>query len=290
MRTTDTWKYKHHYIKTPTVTPVDRIIKATKNLATAIQCHNDAPQDELESIEHLRDIIIGNSAPISHQATKQKFEPPVQRHLEPEHISGLTAPFGDFEPPTLVPQPIPVNNNAHAPEILPQNDDEEIHLQHRYNLRPRPKLVHVFMSPVHRQPPRLHPSLTSTTIPPNITHLRSCVTISNYDIDPAIIPSINVKIPQPKYAQGYGTANHALQLWQLQTTMHANLSNEGFSGAIIDNENGKSLEFCHLIKMDKYRDIWMKKFPMNLVAWHKSSVMCRAPTPLTAFPILMFHF
>ena len=45
MRTTDMWKYNHHSIKTPTVTPVDKTIKATKNLETAIQCHNDAPQD-----------------------------------------------------------------------------------------------------------------------------------------------------------------------------------------------------------------------------------------------------
>ena len=42
--------------------------------------------------------------------------------------------------------------------------------------------------------------------------------------------------------------------------MHANLPKEGFSGAIIDNETGKYLEFGHLIKMDKYRDIWMKIF------------------------------
>ena len=75
VRTTDTWKYNHHSIKTPTVTPVERITKATKYLATAIQFHNDAPQDELQAIEHLRALIIGNSAPISHQATEQKLEP-----------------------------------------------------------------------------------------------------------------------------------------------------------------------------------------------------------------------
>ena len=46
--------------------------------------------------------------------------------------------------------------------------------------------------------------------------------------------------------------------------MHANLPNEGFSGAIVDNETVKSLEFCHLIKMDKYRNIWMKKFANEL--------------------------
>ena len=45
VRTNDTWKYNHHSIKIPTVMPVYRIIKTTKNLAAATQCHNDAPRD-----------------------------------------------------------------------------------------------------------------------------------------------------------------------------------------------------------------------------------------------------
>ena len=53
VRKTDTWKYNHHSIKTPTVTAVNRIIKATKHLSTAIHCHNNAPQDKLQAIEHL---------------------------------------------------------------------------------------------------------------------------------------------------------------------------------------------------------------------------------------------
>ena len=122
------------------------------------------------------------------------------------------------------------------------------------------------MSPVHSQPPRVHPSLTRTTIPPKVTRLRSRVAISNYNIDPSLIPSTKVQIPQVKYTQGYGVANHALRLWQLQATMNANFPKEGFAGAIVDNEIGKSLEFWHLIKMDKYRNIWMKSFA-NELGW-----------------------
>ena len=40
--------------------------------------------------------------------------------------------------------------------------------------------------------------------------------------------------------------------------MHAYFTNEGFAGAIIEDETGQSLDFCHFIKMDKYRNIWMK--------------------------------
>ena len=46
--------------------------------------------------------------------------------------------------------------------------------------------------------------------------------------------------------------------------MHANFSNEGFSRAIIDDEASKYIEFHHLIKMDKYRNIWMKFFAIEL--------------------------
>ena len=97
------------------------------------------------------------------------------------------------------------------------------------------------------------------------------------------------QIPQRKYAQGYAALTHVLHIWQLQATMNANFSNESFYGAIIDDESSKYLEFCHLINIYKYRNIWMKILPMNLVAWHKASVTCQVPTPLTSFPILMFH-
>ena len=46
--------------------------------------------------------------------------------------------------------------------------------------------------------------------------------------------------------------------------MHSNFPYKGFDGAIIDDKNGKSLEFRHLIKMEKYRNIWMKNFTNEL--------------------------
>ena len=37
-----------------------------------------------------------------------------------------------------------------------------------------------------------------------------------------------------------------------------------FAGAVIDKETGNSLEFRHLIKLEKYRTIWMKSFANEL--------------------------
>ena len=46
--------------------------------------------------------------------------------------------------------------------------------------------------------------------------------------------------------------------------MHANSPKESFTGAIIDNKTGKYLGFWKLIKMEKYRNIWMKSFANEL--------------------------
>ena len=61
VRLSNTFKFKHHTLKTPTVTPLDRVIKATRDLATAIHGQGDESPDELQAIEHLRALINGNS-------------------------------------------------------------------------------------------------------------------------------------------------------------------------------------------------------------------------------------
>ena len=122
----------------------------------------------------------------------------------------LMETVSECEPPTLDPQPIPVNNNTLSPEVLSNKEYEENQAQHWYNLRPPPKIENVAVYPVHSQPTRVHPSLTRTTINPKVTHLRSRATISNYDIDTFFIPSIKVQIPQGKYTQCYGESNHVL--------------------------------------------------------------------------------
>ena len=103
------------------------------------------------------------------------------------------APVNECEPPTLDPQPIPVNNHALSPEVLSHKENQENQAQHRYNLQLRPKLANFAVSPVHRQPPRVHPSLSRTTIPPKVKRLRSRVAINNYDINPSLTPSIKVQ-------------------------------------------------------------------------------------------------
>ena len=46
--------------------------------------------------------------------------------------------------------------------------------------------------------------------------------------------------------------------------MNAKFPDENFAGAILDDKTVKSLEFRHLININKYRSIWMKSFANEL--------------------------
>ena len=60
VRLYDTFKFKHHALTNPTVTPLDIKVKAMRTLATTIQFWGDEPPDKVQSIEHLRTLITGN--------------------------------------------------------------------------------------------------------------------------------------------------------------------------------------------------------------------------------------
>ena len=230
VRLSDTFKFKHHALTTPIVTPLDRVIKATRDLATSIQGRGDEPPDKLQAIEHLRTLINGNSITTPEQAKNSgvaETPPPNQEPIPepaPEPVP-IAAPVNDCEViPIFATTCTPDTNDDQQP--AQDEDDDEI-MQPRYNLRSRTNRV-------------------------------------NATIDPSLIPDINIKIPERKYAHGLTAANHALQLWQLNASLKENFPNEKFDGAILDDETGKSLEFRHLIKLDKYRAIWIKSFTNKL--------------------------
>jgi hypothetical protein len=62
-RITDTFRYHHHAIPVPHITPTDRIIVAARRLADAIQGVQEAPLDELAAIASLRLLILGKTLP-----------------------------------------------------------------------------------------------------------------------------------------------------------------------------------------------------------------------------------
>jgi hypothetical protein len=53
-RVTDTFRYNHHAIPVPKITATDRILDATARLTVAIEGVQEAPPDELATIQALR--------------------------------------------------------------------------------------------------------------------------------------------------------------------------------------------------------------------------------------------
>ena len=100
MRIFDTFKFKHHALKTPTVTPLDRVIKATRYLATAIQGRGNEPHDKLQAIEHLHALINGN-----HITTPQQAKDACVTEIPPLNQEPIPEPT-----PEPVPIAAPVND------------------------------------------------------------------------------------------------------------------------------------------------------------------------------------
>ena len=225
-RLTDTWKFSHHALPIPSISSTDRIVKATQNLTSVIQGANPSQPDELAAIEQLRAILL-NSTPLpsrNESPTAVPTSEPV--HIEPQNVS---EPI--IQQPTqsqsFEAEPNKSCANAPAPVLIPPDDDEPIAAG--YNLRSRTR------------------------------------NIINAQIDPSIIPPTNVLRGAHKYTRGFAAANHALQVYQLARSMHdRNSLPENFANAILDEETGRSLEFRQLIKLDKYRDIWMHSFANEL--------------------------
>ena len=241
VRLTDTWKFKHHVLVTPSVSQVDRIMKATKHLTDTIQGANDATPDELTAIEHLRALITGNSVPSPLPPTHA--QPPAMQMPAP-----APAPTADpiperEQPAPLVdvaitedaapPPPLP-DDHGPAPALISQYEEDEDPIEPRYNLRIRRNAAN------------------------------SATSFDLCDINPDLIPDIDVTKTGHRYARGLAAANHALQMYQIHTTMASNFPNENYAQAVLDEETGQALEFRQLIKHDKYRDVYMKSFGNEL--------------------------
>ncbi|KAL7524050.1 hypothetical protein ACHAXR_001126, partial [Thalassiosira sp. AJA248-18] len=161
-RLTDTWKFKHHALPIPTISPTDRIVQATQNLAATIQGANPAQPDELAAIEHLRALISNSSVPEptvspttlptpdvptneSPRADITTIPPIVPPIVPPQHVE----PQPIFEP--VLEQPIQATqfsaepNRPPAPAVISQDDDEPS--EPRYHLRSRANIINSLIDP-----------------------------------------------------------------------------------------------------------------------------------------------
>ena len=137
VRLTDTWKFKHHALKTPAISSTDRIVKATQNLASVISGANPSHPDELAAIEHLRALIAGNFTIPSPSAPSTVPSPVPQAQVEVE--ASDTDPVQALNNQPLSETPTEDITSHHVP-IISQDDDIDLNedstpSQQRYNLR-----------------------------------------------------------------------------------------------------------------------------------------------------------
>ena len=244
VRITGTWKFKHHALNIPAVSATDRIVKATRNLATAIQGANNSPPDELDAIEQLRALISNNSTP-----------PPLaeENAVVPPELPGNVPPTVPTQPstqPSPPPVPTPVTQAVNEP-ILEQPVQSSPFETESIDQSQHNALIPAFISQDDYDEPE-QPRY----------NLRNRALLVNSQIEASLIPSTNIFKPTQKYTRGFSAANHALQLSQLPT--HANFPTENYACAVLDEDTGETLEFRQLIKLDKYRDIWMHSFANEL--------------------------
>ena len=116
----DTYKFKHHDINIPQLTPADRILEADKQLNSAIsQQPTKAPMDELTAIELLREVLLG-------EKTQQLPSNSVQRRKTAQSAAAqelIQAPQPErvTHTPASLPATMPTHKND-AASSLPNND------------------------------------------------------------------------------------------------------------------------------------------------------------------------
>ena len=120
---------------------------------------------------------------------------------------------------------------------LPE-DDDDIPPAPRYNLRSK--------------------SINATVLNAVATTIKQ----HQLEINPDIIPPLIVK-PIARLTKGYGRANELLQLSHWAWS-RLSKTDSFYANAIIDEETGKSLEYRQIIKIDKYKKIWVHSYANKL--------------------------
>ena len=131
MRLYEKFKFKYHALTTPTVTPLDRIVKATtQTIAAVIQLQGNKPPDELQAIENLRALITGNNVAPSNQALEAAEQaddtiiadtPPQDQEPDPKPAPkpvSITVPVKDCDFPIFATNFKPAADNGNQQELI----------------------------------------------------------------------------------------------------------------------------------------------------------------------------
>ena len=229
-RISDTYRFKHHAIDIPQLTPADRILEAAKQLKTAIQQQpKKAPMDELTAIQLLREVLLGEtSQPLPPNSLQRKKAAQTEAAKQPTVEAAPSPAPKQLQPSN--PAPIPVSKPTAPPDDEPNyisdDDDESVTHDHHRNRRSK-RLMRQQRIDDHDDLHRIVNLVANET---------------------TTIPDLRINRKRPT-THGLGHANEALQMAEWAYHEH-------FAGAIIDEVTGESMEYRDLIKSEKHRVVW----------------------------------
>ena len=225
-RLSDTVHFQYHAIPILDLNPADKILEATRQLDDAIcQQPRRVPMEELTAIELLRKVLLGEQRVHLHpnsvqlRKTNQQTVPPQRVAVTPPATSPTATPSDDIsDDDNALP--------ALVPEYVSDNEDNNYEPTINHRARRSKQIMRRQSVPTHTGPNRIAALAASKT---------------------ASVPDLTVQ--QRKLTRGFGRANLDLQMkeWAFE---------ENFAGVVIDEDTGKALEYRHLIKHPKHKDVW----------------------------------
>ena len=219
-RVSDTVKFKHHAVAVPDLTPADRIVDAARQLETAIK-----QQPTKAPLDEVTAVALLRNVLLGEQ-TEPLPPTTVQRRKAAQRAAAA-------ETTTTTPTPTRAEEDSPPPSTdaayISDDEDDDVPTNHRQR---RSKRVMAQMRHDDRQ--QLH---------------RIACLVAN---ETASVPDLTLKQGRG-LTQGLQGANERLQFdeWAREDL---------FCGVIIDEDTGESLEYRDLIKLPKYREVWMKSF------------------------------
>jgi hypothetical protein len=234
-RITDTFRFMHHAIPVPEITATNRIINTTTRLTAAIASIQDAPPNKMEAIQFLCTLLLGKVALL----------PP----WSPSILPPPPPPTPVVNKDELVQPALPthnlntnnINSNCNTPAIVEDNGNNDSHI---LSQRTRPH-CHQLICPLQNRP------LTCNQLRLRLVHM------INFIIAEELMPTPALCTCAPSLCHGYAFAAECILLETISPPSHSTIH---FIGAIINNDTGDVLEYQHLMKMDKHKNMWAHSF------------------------------
>jgi hypothetical protein len=129
---TDMFRFKHHSMPIPSITPTNQIIAVTHDLTAAILGVQEAPPDDLQAIATLCHLLLGEVPPTPvpiNPSPIAPVPPPITNTVnkEPVHVWDPNARQLQHVPHTIIPSTSATpRHHAPGPNFINDDDDSPI--------------------------------------------------------------------------------------------------------------------------------------------------------------------